>query len=46
MAMSQIPQQVVSVVAGLELNRWVVMAGIVVAYFVVSMFMDGCRSSC
>ena len=40
MAMSQIPQHVVAVVAGMNLNRWVVIAGIVVAYFIVSMFMD------
>jgi C4-dicarboxylate transporter DctM subunit len=40
MAMSQIPQHVVATVGGLNLNRWVVMIGIVVAYFVVSMFMD------
>src|SRR5262245_5221448 len=40
MAMSQIPQHVVSVVAAMELNRWVVMIGIVADYFVVSMFMD------
>ena len=40
MAMSQIPQRVVSVVTAMELNRWVVMIGIVIAYFVVSMFMD------
>ena len=40
MAMSQIPQHVVAVVAALDLNRWVVMSGIVIAYFVVSMFMD------
>ena len=40
MAMSKIPQQVVAVVTDLNLNRWVVMIGIVVAYFVVSMFMD------
>jgi TRAP-type C4-dicarboxylate transport system permease large subunit len=40
MAMSKIPQQVVAAVTDLNLNRWVVMAGIVVAYFVVSMFMD------
>ena len=40
MAMSQIPQHVVAAVAALELNRWVVISGIVVAYFVVSMFMD------
>jgi tripartite ATP-independent transporter DctM subunit len=40
MAMSQIPQRVVAVVTALDLNRWVVIAAIVVAYFVVSMFMD------
>ena len=40
MAMSQIPQHVVAMVTDLNLNRWVVIAGIVVAYFVVSMFMD------
>jgi C4-dicarboxylate transporter, DctM subunit len=40
MAMSQIPQRVVSVVTDMNLNRWVVICGIVVAYFVVSMFMD------
>jgi tripartite ATP-independent transporter DctM subunit len=40
MALSEIPQQVVAVVTGMELNRWVVIVGIVVTYFVVSMFMD------
>ncbi|HEX9909248.1 MAG TPA: TRAP transporter large permease [Desulfatiglandales bacterium] len=40
MALSRVPQQVVSVVTEMNLNRWVVIAGIVVAYFVVSMFMD------
>jgi C4-dicarboxylate transporter DctM subunit len=40
MAMSQIPQHVVAAVTGMDLNRWVVIVGIVVAYFVVSMFMD------
>jgi tripartite ATP-independent transporter DctM subunit len=40
MTMSKIPQQVVAVVAEMNLNRWVVISGIVVAYFVVSMFMD------
>jgi tripartite ATP-independent transporter DctM subunit len=40
MAMSQIPQQVVAAVSAMDLNRWVVVSGIVVAYFVVSMFMD------
>jgi C4-dicarboxylate transporter DctM subunit len=40
MAMSQIPQHVVAAVVAMDLNRWVVISGIVVAYFVVSMFMD------
>jgi tripartite ATP-independent transporter DctM subunit len=40
MAMSKVPQQVVTLVTELNLNRWLVMVGIVVAYFVVSMFMD------
>jgi C4-dicarboxylate transporter, DctM subunit len=40
MAMSQIPQDVVATVTALNLNRWVVLCGIVIAYFVVSMFMD------
>jgi C4-dicarboxylate transporter, DctM subunit len=40
MAMSQIPQHVVATVTALNLNRWVVLCGIVIAYFVVSMFMD------
>jgi C4-dicarboxylate transporter DctM subunit len=40
MALSKIPQTVVAVVTELNLNRWVVIVGIVVAYFVMSMFMD------
>jgi tripartite ATP-independent transporter DctM subunit len=40
MAMSKIPQQVVAVVTEMNLNRWVVIVGIVVTYFIVSMFMD------
>jgi len=40
MAMSKIPQQVVAVVTEMNLNRWLVIVGIVVTYFVVSMFMD------
>jgi C4-dicarboxylate transporter, DctM subunit len=40
MALSQIPQHVVAIVTELNLNRWIVIMGIVVAYFVVSMFMD------
>jgi tripartite ATP-independent transporter DctM subunit len=40
MALSRIPQEVVASVSAMELNRWVVIIGIVVAYFVISMFMD------
>jgi tripartite ATP-independent transporter DctM subunit len=40
MALSKIPQQVVAVVTAMDLNRWIVIVGIVVTYFVVSMFMD------
>jgi C4-dicarboxylate transporter, DctM subunit len=40
MALSRVPQQVVAVVGEMDLNRWVVIVGIVIAYFVVSMFMD------
>ena len=40
MAMSKIPQQIVAVVTEMNLNRWLVIVGIVVTYFVVSMFMD------
>lgn len=40
MAMSRVPQQIVSVVTDMNLNRWVVIIGIVVCYFVISMFMD------
>ncbi len=40
MALSQVPQKVVTIVADMNLNRWLVIAGIVVTYFVISMFMD------
>jgi C4-dicarboxylate transporter, DctM subunit len=40
MALSRIPQEVVLAVAAMDLNRWAVIIGIVVAYFVISMFMD------
>jgi TRAP-type C4-dicarboxylate transport system permease large subunit len=40
MTLSRIPQDVVTVVIAMDLNRWVVIIGIVVAYFVISMFMD------
>ena len=40
MTLSRIPQEVVQVVIAMDLNRWVVVIGIVVAYFIISMFMD------
>jgi tripartite ATP-independent transporter DctM subunit len=40
MALSRIPQDVVALVTAMELNRWVVIIGIIVVYFIVSMFMD------
>ncbi|MBW7949435.1 MAG: TRAP transporter large permease [Pseudorhodoplanes sp.] len=40
MALSRIPQEIVTLVTEMDLNRWIVMIGIVVAYFVISMFMD------
>jgi len=40
MTLSRIPQEVVAMVTEMNLNRWVIIIGIVVAYFVISMFMD------
>jgi TRAP-type C4-dicarboxylate transport system permease large subunit len=40
MTLSRIPQTMVATVIELDLNRWVVIGGIVVAYFIISMFMD------
>ena len=40
MTLSQIPQSLLAIVAEMQLNRWVVIAGIVVGYFLISMFMD------
>jgi tripartite ATP-independent transporter DctM subunit len=40
MALSRVPQQVVAAITEMNLNRWVVIIGIVVGYFVISMFMD------
>jgi C4-dicarboxylate transporter, DctM subunit len=40
MTLSRIPHEVVSYVTDLGLNRWVVILGIIVVYFVISMFMD------
>jgi len=40
MALSRVPQQIVAIVIEMDLNRWVVITGIVAAYFLISMFMD------
>lgn len=40
MTLSRIPHEIVAKVTEMNLNRWVVIMGIVVAYFVISMFMD------
>jgi C4-dicarboxylate transporter, DctM subunit len=40
MTLSRVPQHVVEVVTDMNLNRWIVIIGIVVLYFVISMFMD------
>ena len=40
MTLSRIPQELVMYVTDLNLNRWVVISGIIVSYFVISMFMD------
>ena len=40
MTLSQVPQRLMALVTEMQLNRWVVIAGIVIGYFVISMFMD------
>jgi tripartite ATP-independent transporter DctM subunit len=40
MTMSQLPQNVVAAVMDMQINRWVIIIGITVGYFVISMFMD------
>jgi C4-dicarboxylate transporter, DctM subunit len=40
MTLSRIPQELVAAVTELKLNRWVVICGIIVAYFIISMVMD------
>jgi TRAP-type C4-dicarboxylate transport system permease large subunit len=40
MTLSGVPQKVMAFAGGLQVNRWFIMIGIVVAYFVISMFMD------
>jgi C4-dicarboxylate transporter DctM subunit len=38
--LSQVPQQIMAAVINMNLDRWVIMTGIIIAYFIVSMFMD------
>ena len=40
LALSEIPKRAVDSVQAMDLNRWVVIIGIAVGYFVISMFMD------
>jgi TRAP-type C4-dicarboxylate transport system permease large subunit len=40
MTMSQVPQKIMAIITEMNLNRWIVMIFIIVAYFVISMFMD------
>jgi tripartite ATP-independent transporter DctM subunit len=40
MAMSQIPQRIVAAATAMNLNRWAVIIGVVVLYFLVSTVMD------
>jgi C4-dicarboxylate transporter DctM subunit len=40
MTMSQVPQKIMAIITEMNLNRWIVIIFIIVAYFVISMFMD------
>jgi tripartite ATP-independent transporter DctM subunit len=40
LALSEIPKLAVDAVQAMQLNRWVVIIGVAVGYFVISMFMD------
>jgi C4-dicarboxylate transporter, DctM subunit len=40
MTLSRVPNHVVEAVMAMELNRWVIVIGITVVYFVISMVMD------
>jgi tripartite ATP-independent transporter DctM subunit len=40
MTMSRVPNHVIESVMAMQLNRWVIVIGITVAYFVISMVMD------
>jgi len=38
--LTQVPQQLIAAVGAMHLNRWIVIIGICVFYFIISMFMD------
>jgi C4-dicarboxylate transporter DctM subunit len=40
MTLSGVPQKVMAFASALEVNRWYIIIGVIVAYFVISMFMD------
>ncbi|RJR47459.1 MAG: TRAP transporter large permease [Desulfobacteraceae bacterium] len=40
MTQSQVPQNLVASVMEMQINRWVIIIGVTVGYFVISMFMD------
>lgn len=40
MTLSRVPQNVVNVVMAMNLNKWIIIIGIIVVYFIISMVMD------
>jgi TRAP-type C4-dicarboxylate transport system permease large subunit len=40
MTLSGFPQKIITVVGTMEINRWVIILGIAISYFIISMFMD------
>jgi TRAP-type C4-dicarboxylate transport system permease large subunit len=40
MTLSGVPQKAIAAITAMDINRWWVIIGIIVAYFIVSMFMD------
>ena len=40
MTMSQVPQNLVAAVMDMQINRWIIIIGITIGYFAISMFMD------
>jgi C4-dicarboxylate transporter, DctM subunit len=37
---SQVPQELMAYISTLNLNRWTILIGIIISYFIISMFMD------